>query len=86
MRLHYTAVQNLVYGCGNVPETTADGNNTPLIHCAEHVQQSVDMSIQLPQSLQFDPAILTEVVQHEYVLVSGAWLYPRVKFANTVYL
>ena len=27
---------------------------------------------------------MAEVVQQEYVLVGGAWLYPRVNVANTV--
>ena len=45
------AVQNLVYGCGNVPQTTAESSDIPLIHSAQHVQQSVVMSIQLPAGL-----------------------------------
>ena len=51
VRLYYAAVQNLVYGCGNIPQTTADSSDTPPIHCAQHVQHSVDMSIQLPAGL-----------------------------------
>ena len=48
VRLYYAAVQNLVNGCGNIPQTTAESSDTPPIYCAQHVQQSVDMSIQLP--------------------------------------
>ena len=52
MRLYYVAVHNLVYGCGNVPQTSAESSDTPPMHCAQLVQQSVDMSIQLPAGLQ----------------------------------
>ena len=45
VRLYYTAVQNVVYGCGNVPYTIGESSDTPLIHFAQHVQQSVNMSI-----------------------------------------
>ena len=51
VRLYYAAVQNLVYGCGNVPQTTTEISDTPPIHYAQHVQQSIDMSIQLPAGL-----------------------------------
>ena len=50
-RLYYATVQNLVYGCGNVPQTTANSSDTPLIHWVQHVQQSFDMSMQLPADL-----------------------------------
>ena len=62
VRLYYATVQNLVYGCGNVPQTTAKSSNTPVIHCAQHVQQSVDMSIQLSAGLQCNPVQMAEVV------------------------
>ena len=68
MHLYYAAVQN---GCGNVRLTTAESSDTPSIHCAQHVQ-FVDMSIQLPAGLQYDPVQMAEVVQQEYVI--GAWL------------
>ena len=50
VHLYYAAVQNLIYGSGsgNVPQTTTESSNIPLIHCAQHVQQSIDMSIQHP--------------------------------------
>ena len=86
VRLNYAAIQNLVYGCGNVPQTIAKSSDTPPIHCAQHLQQSVDMSIQLPAELQCYPVQMAEVVQEEYVLVGGPWLYPRVTVANTVHL
>ena len=54
VHLYYAAVQNLVYGHGNVPQTTAESSITLSIHCVQHVQQSVDMSIQLPADLQCD--------------------------------
>ena len=76
MHLYYAAVQNLVY----VPQTTVESSDTPAIQCAQHVQQSVEMSIQLPAGLQCDPVQMTEVVQQEYVFVGGAWLYPRAAF------
>ena len=72
VRLYYAAVQNLVYGCGNVPQTTAKSSDTPPIHRSQHVQQSVNMSIQLPAGLQFDTVQMAEV-QQEYVLVVGSW-------------
>ena len=50
VHLYYVAIQNLVYGYGNVPQSTAESSVTPLIHCAQHVQQSVDMSINFPQA------------------------------------
>ena len=37
MCLYYSAIQNLVYRCGNVPQTTAESSDTPPIHCAQHV-------------------------------------------------
>ena len=61
-------------------------SDTPPIHCAKHVQQSINMSIQLPIDLQCDTIQMAEVVQQEYVLISGAWLYPIVNVANTVHL
>ena len=86
VHLYYTAIQNLVYGYGNVPQTTAEISDTPPIHCAQHVQQSIDISIQLPAGLQCDPIQMAEVVQQEYVFVSRTWLYPRVNVPNTVHL
>ena len=85
VRLHYAAFQNLVYGHGNAPLTTAEISDTP-INYAQHVQQSVNISIQFLAGLQCDPVQMFEVVQQEYILVGGAWLYPRVNGANTVYL
>ena len=37
--------ENLVYGCGNISQTTAESSDTPPIHCAQHVNQAVDMPI-----------------------------------------
>ena len=74
VRLYYAAFPNLVYGCGNIPQTTAESSDTPLIHCAQHVQQSADMSVQFPAGLKCEPVQMAEVVQQEYVLVSGARL------------
>ena len=79
-------VQNLIYGYGDVPQTTIDSSHTLPIHCDEEGQQSVDMSIQFPTGLQCDPVQMAEVVQHDYVLIGGAWMYPRVNVANTVHL
>ena len=78
VRLLYATIQNLVYGCGTVPQTTAENSDTPTIQCDQYVQQSVDMSTQLPSSLKCDPVQMAEVVQQEYVFVGGTWLYPRV--------
>ena len=83
VHLHYAAVQNLVYGCGSVPQITAESSDTEPIHCAQHVQQFVDMSIQLPAGLKCDPVQMTEVAQQEKILVGGAWLYPKVNVANS---
>ena len=80
------AVQNLVYGVGNIPQTTAESSNTPPMHCAQHVNQSVDMSILLPTGIQCDSVQIAEVVQQEYALVGRVWLYPRVNVANTDHL
>ena len=63
VRLYYAAVQYLVYECGNVPRTTAESSDTPPIHCAQRVQQSVDISFQLPVGLQCDPVQMPKVVQ-----------------------
>ena len=57
-------------------------SDTPQIH----LQQSVNMSIQLPAGLQCDPIQKTEAVQQEHALVRVAWLYPRMNVANTVHL
>ena len=54
VRLYYAAAQNLVYGCGNVPQTTVESSVTPPLHCDQHVQEPVDMFIQLPAGLQCD--------------------------------
>ena len=73
----------------NVPQAIDESSDTPQIHCAQHVQQSVDMSIQLPAGLQCDPVQMAEVLrtfQQVYVLFDGAWLYSRVNVANTVHL
>ena len=63
LRLYYPAVQNLIYGCGNVPQTTAESSDTPPIHCTYHVKQSVSVSNQLPTGLQCDPVLIAEVVK-----------------------
>ena len=68
--LYYTAVRNLVYGCGNVLQTTTESSDTPPRHFAQHLQQSVDMPIQLPTALQCDTVQMAEVVQQEFVLVA----------------
>ena len=79
-------VQNLIYGCGNFPQTTAESSDTPSIHCTQCVQQSINMSFQLRSGLPRDPVQMGEVVQREYVLIGRASLYPRVNVANTVHL
>ena len=71
VRLFYAAIQNLICGCGNVPQTTAESSDTSPIHSAQHVQQSVRMCAQLPADLQCDPVQMAEVVQQDYVLVDG---------------
>ena len=81
VRLYYT-----VHAYGNVPQTTAEPRDTPLIHCNHHVQKDVDIFIQLPADLECDPVQMTEVVQQENVLVGGSWFYTRVTVANTVHL
>ena len=86
VRPYYVAVQNLVYACGNVPQSTIETSDTPPIYSAQHVKQSFDMSIQLPTGLDCDPVQMAEVIQREYLLVCGAWLYPRVNVANTLHL
>ena len=63
VHLYYTAVQNLVYGCGNVPQDIAESTDTLPVHCAQHVQQPIDMSFQLPAGLQFDPVQMAELRQ-----------------------
>ena len=61
MRLYYAAVQNLIYECA--PQTTLESRDTPPIHCAQHVQQYVVMSIQLPAGLQCDHIQMAELRQ-----------------------
>ena len=80
VHLNYAAVQNLICGCGKVPQAIAESSDTPPKHCVQHVQQSVDMSIQLTAGVQCYPVQISEVVKQKYVLVSLAWLYPRVMF------
>ena len=72
----YAAVQNLVYGCGNVPQTTVESSYATPIHCAQHVHQSIDKSIQLPSDLQCDFVQMTEVVQQEYVILRWGMVVP----------
>ena len=69
VRLNYAAVQNLVYGCGNVPQIIAHSSGTSPIHCVQHVQQSVDISIQLPAGLQCDSVQMAELRQQ----MQNAW-------------
>ena len=85
VNLYYVAFKNLVYGYGNVPQTTAESSDTTQIHFAQHLQKSVDLSIQLPADLQCNPVQMAEVVQREHVLVAGSWLYPILNVANTVH-
>ena len=71
------AIQNLVYVCRHVPQITTKSSDTPRIHCAKHMQQFVNMSIQLHAGLQCDPVQIAEVVQYEYAVLSfrGYWGY-----------
>ena len=39
VHLYYAAIQNLVCRCGNDPQTTAEGSDTPLIHSDQHMHQ-----------------------------------------------
>ena len=75
VRLYYAAIQNLVCACGNIPQTNAESSDTPSTHGAQHVQQSLDMSIQFPAGLQCDHVQMAEVAHQESVLDGGAWLY-----------
>ena len=85
VHLSYVAIQNLVYKCGNVPQTTAESGNTPPIHHAQYMQQSINMSIQLPSGLQCDPVQKAEVVQEKYILIGGTCMYPSVNVANILH-
>ena len=69
VHLYYAAVQNLVCGHGNVLQTTAERSDTPPIHCTQHVQQSIDMSIQLPADLLCDPIQMAELQEQ----MQDAW-------------
>ena len=71
VRMYYVTVQNLVYVCRS-------SDKTP-IHSTQHVQHSIEMSIQVPTGLP-------EIVQQEYALFGGSGLYPRVNVVNTVHL
>ena len=86
MRLYYAAVQNLVYGRGYIPQTTAECSDRLQIHGVQHVNNPSIMPIQLPAGLQCDSVQMDEVVQEGYVLVGGAWFYSRVNVANTSHL
>ena len=70
--------------CGNDPPTTTENSDTPPIHCAAICRYVHPAS----RRLKMRPDEMSEVVQQEYVvlLIGGAWLYPRVNVANTVYL
>ena len=88
VRLYYAAVQNLIYGCGNVLDYI------PLLKAETHHRYFVtsmcsNKSIcpsSFPQTYSVTPFKNAEVLQQEYVLVGGAWLYPEVNVANTVHL
>ena len=67
-------------------QTIAESSDTSPILCAQHVQQSVHMSIQLLAGLQCEPVQIAEIVKQKYVLVRGALLYSTVNVASTVYL
>ena len=69
MHLYYDAVQSLVCGCGNVPQTTAESSDILPIHCAQNVQQSINMCIHLPAGLQCDLVQMAELRQQ----VQDAW-------------
>ena len=55
VRLYYDAVQNMVYGCGNVPQIIAESSDTPPIYCAQHMQQSVGKPSHFPQAYNATP-------------------------------
>ena len=80
--LYYIAIWNLFYGCRNILQAIAESSNALPIHCAQHVQQPVNMSIQLLAGLQCDPIQMAEVVHQEYILISRALLYSIVNLAN----
>ena len=86
VRLYYADVRNLVYENGNVPQTTAEISDTSSTDFAQLVQQSVDITIQLPACLQCDPVQSAEVLQQEYVLDGGTLVYQRENVVNTVHL
>lgn len=44
VRLYYVDVLSLVYGCGNVPQTTAESSDTPPTHCAQHDKREITCS------------------------------------------
>ena len=71
VHLYYVTVQNLVCGCENVSLTTTESSDTPPVHCAQHVQQSVDMSMQVPADQQCDLVQMAEVVQQNMYLSEG---------------
>ena len=55
VRLYYAAVQNLVYGCGNVPQTTAKSSENTTYTPKQHVQQSVICPSSFPQACNSTP-------------------------------
>ena len=77
VRLYYAAVQNLVYGCGNVPQTTAESSDTPRAAIRRYVHPA-------SRRPTMRSPFKSEVVQLEYVPVGGAWVYPRVNVTNIV--
>lgn len=66
--IHYVAIQNLVYSCGNVHLTTVTIIKAPLVH---HVQQFSEMFIHKAYKNAFLQMALIE--QKDHVGISVAW-------------
>ena len=67
----YQRERILVYGNGNVPQTTAESRDISPIHCSQHLQQSVNISIQFHAGLQCDPVQMAKLRQR----VEDTWKY-----------
>ena len=74
-----TAIQNLIYGYRNILQITT-WHSTETLH--PHVQQSINMSIQLPTCLKSDPVQMSSSTGIH--TDQQGRLYHRVNVANTV--
>ena len=69
---------SIVYGCGNVLQTTAESSNTPLTHCTQQVKQYLNISTCFPQAYNLTPCkwlkLFSSIVRAGMVIPPLEWM------------